>query len=298
MLRSARVSTAVLGIVLLVPSRPATALDDEQPRRPCSAESLVCADAEARDGRVDIGAADGAPSDEPVDWGGNTQRDPSRCTFGPVPDTFDRERDPVVQEDIPRRAVWYVRNCDGRDEYRWYVPGSSDSTDPVLQLLVERALDTIEPPAPQLVTSPPLGSEVLTGFPMYLSVDDAAFREHTGTVTAGAITVTATITPVTTWFSPGDQHEPLTCEGAGSRWAAGERPTAADCTHTFTHTPAHLHGSGETYPVTSRVTYEASYTVTGPVLAGTYDLGAVAGPESTVEVTVIERRAVRTTAGS
>ncbi|WP_052669064.1 hypothetical protein [Nitriliruptor alkaliphilus] len=204
----------------------------------------------------------------------------------------------MVHKDIPRRAVWYVRNCGGNDEYRWYLPGASEPSDPVLRIVFERALDSVEPPVPRLVTSPPLGTEVLTGLPMYLAVDDAAFSEHTGSVTAGPFTVTATITPVATWFSPGDQHEPLTCEGAGSRWEAGDRPTAADCTHTFTHTPTHLRGAGESYTVSSRVSYEASYTVTGPILAGTYDLGTFDGPEATVEVPVIERRAVRTTAGS
>jgi hypothetical protein len=192
-------------------------------------------------------------------------------------------------------AVFYWLTCDGVESLRFWLPGSPAADDPIFSVLIDEAFDRIEPPAPRLVTSPPLGSPVLTGLPMYLAVDDGAFSEQTGAVSAGQFTVTATVQPVSTWFSPGDQHESRTCEGAGTLWSDGDRPGESDCTHTFTHTPAHLHGDGDSYTVRARVTYQASYTVTGPILAGTYELGTFEGPETVVEVPVVERRAVRTT---
>ncbi|WP_169786812.1 hypothetical protein [Nitriliruptor alkaliphilus] len=150
---------------------------------------------------------------------------------------------------------------------------------------------------PGLVTAPPLGSEVLTGFPMYLAVDEGAFEGLSGSVSAGQFTVTAWVVPVSSRFVPGDGSEPRVCEGRGSVWSAGAA-VGVGCTHTFTHTPVHLNGEGEVFEVSARVVYEAWYTVEGPVLAGEFELGSFEGPEVVVEVPVIERRAVRTTAGS
>jgi hypothetical protein len=155
----------------------------------------------------------------------------------------------------------------------------------------------VEPPVPQVVTSPPLGSEVVTGLPMYLAVDDGAFEVFTGEVSAGQFTVTAEVRPVASRFVPGDDSETLTCDGPGSVWTHGDRPGPEDCTHTFVDVPAVVHG-GDSYRVTSQVVYEASYTVDGPILAGSYDLGEFDGPEAAVDVPVIERRAVRTVGDS
>jgi hypothetical protein len=219
------------------------------------------------------------------------------CSYEPVSDDFQRER--VIHEDrlVPRGAIFFYRRCADSRQLDWYVPTEEPAEREELASLVAEAFDRVEPPAPRLVTSPPVGSEVLTGMPMYLAVDDVAFGEFSGSVSAGQFTVTARVRPVSSWFSPGDQHGPRVCEGFGSVWSAGQRPSEEDCTHTFTHTPVHLHGEGETFGLSARVTYEASYTVSGPILAGSYELGTFEGPETVVEVAVVERRAVRTTAG-
>jgi hypothetical protein len=260
---------------------------------PCPAGAFSCAGTAVAEGKVLLEARDRGVTG--VDWGASGVQDPSRCTFSSTPKAFDQERDLADHTSIPRGGIWYIRNCGGSDQYRWYLPSAEEVEDVVVLDLVEEAIDRIEPPAPRLVTSPPLGSPVLTGLPMYLAVDDVAFSEQTGAVSAGQFTVTATVQPVSTWFSPGDQHESRTCEGAGTLWSDGDRPGESDCTHTFTHTPAHLHGDGDSYTVRARVTYQASYTLTGPILAGTYELGTFEGPETVVEVPVVERRAVRTT---
>jgi hypothetical protein len=263
---------------------------------PCAAGSRFCAGARTVDHAVVLGAVDpGATSG--VDWGENASRDPGRCAYAPPPEVFDREIHPAVRDGIPLRAIWYVRNCGGSDEYRWYLPGGSVPTDPALEMLIDRAVEQVAPPAPELLTSPPVGSEVLTGFPMYLAVDDGAFSEQSGSVSAGQFTVTAVVRPVQSRFEPGDGGDPLTCEGAGSVWSWGDRPAESDCVHVFTHTPADVFGHGDTFEIAGQVEYEASYTVEGPVLAGTYDLGTLEGPRTTLQVPVIERRAVRTAAG-
>lgn len=217
----------------------------------------------------------------------------------PVGPGEERERLLAVGEIVPMNTVLYRWVCADRAWIRWYVPGDSDpADDTVLAAVVEEALERVAPPAPELVTSPPLGAPVLTGLPMYVAVDDAAFSVHTGSVSAGPFTVTARIEPASIRFTPGDQHDAVVCRGPGTRWSEGDRPSDEDCTHTFTTTPADLRGSDGPYVAAVQVTYQASYTVEGPVLAGSYDLGTFDGPVTPVDVPVVERRAVRTTASA
>lgn len=95
---------------------------------------------------------------------------------------------------------------------------------------------------------------------------------------------------------PGDDGPARTCAGPGTIWNRGDRPDGSACTHTYTHTPAHLRGEGDRFELRARVLYEASYTVEGPVLAGTYELGTFEGPDASIDIPVVERRAVRTSA--
>jgi hypothetical protein len=249
-------------------------------------------------GGVIIGAVDTQPDDEPEPISGS-ESGGSACQFSPVGPNFERERALAADLAVPREAQFYLRDCDEGTLLQWYVPGVTDPAgDLVVGPLIEEAFERLEPPVPGLVTAPPLGSEVLTGLPMYLAVDEGAFGVLSGSVSAGQFTVAATVVPVSSSFVPGDGSEARVCEGRGSVWSAGERPSEGDCTHTFTHTPVHLNGEGEVFEVSARVVYEAWYTVEGPVLAGEFELGRFEGPQVVVEVPVIERRAVRTTAGS
>jgi hypothetical protein len=250
--------------------------------------------ADVGDSTIELWATDGASQSPGVDVRpvlGN----PQRCSAERVPDDFERERVLSDNSLVPGPAQFYFWVCGETRQLRWYVPGESQpQDDQVLAALVTEAIERVSPPAPVVVTSPPAGSQVLTGMPMYLAVDEGAFSEQSGSVSAGQFTVTATVTPVETVFVPGDDGEARTCPGSGTVWSRGDRPDEAACTHTYTHTPAHLHGDGDRFTLRARVSYEASYTVEGPVLAGTYDLGSFEGPESVVEVPVVERRAVRT----
>lgn len=219
------------------------------------------------------------------------------CTIGPVPTDFDPRVDIYASQTVPARAIYYVRSCDGLDAFRWYLPSSAETNDENVIALVGEAFDVVAPPAPSVVTSPPAGTAVLTGLPMYLAVDEVAFAEHSGTVSAGQFTVTAVARPLETQFLPGDDSDPVTCGGRGTLWQHGDRPTDADCTHTFTRTPAALQRDSDSFQVATQVRYAASYTVEGPLLAGTYELGTFEGPETLLSVPVTERRAVRVAGG-
>jgi hypothetical protein len=295
----ARGVTALIVLVLAsskalgVGSAPAHA-DGELPGS-CSGLVNYCAGAEVRNGGVASAVVDGYDVPALITLG--REHSPASCEYYPPPDGFDQRVDVANTSRIPARAVYYIKSCEGSEEWHWYVPSSPVTSDVDAQALVGRAFGEIRPPEPSLVTSPPLGAEVLTGLPMYLAVDDVAFSERSGSVSAGQFTVTAVVRPIETRFVPGDQHDAFACDGPGSTWSHGDRPTDADCTHTYTHTPTHLGASGASYELMAQVIYEASYTVEGPILAGTYELGRFDGPENVVEVPVIERRAVRTAAG-
>ena len=264
-----------------------TAAIAQVPDGPCTGWATSCAGSEERDagvvsrvrvpGTVDELVAFAAANPAPV------------CEYETTPDGFDPRVDIADTEGIPAAAIYYIRDCGDGAQWRWYVIGSGQTNDEALVALIGEAFGQISPPAPQLVTSPPLGSEVLTGFPVYLAVDDATYATQVGQVSAGQITVTAEVRPLRSRFVPGDTGAARECDGAGSRWSSGDRPGPDDCTHTFTVVPA----SGGSFALSSQVTYEASYTVTGPILAGDYDLGEFDGPETIVDIPVIERRAVR-----
>jgi hypothetical protein len=221
-----------------------------------------------------------------------------RCTYSAVADDFERERVLADNLLVPQNAVFYLRDCGAGRVLDWYVPGVTDPAgEALLATAIDEAMDRVAPPVPELVTSPPLGARVLTGLPMYVAVDEAAFGVHTGSVSAGPFTVSAQVEPVRIRFEPGDTQEPVTCEGRGSVWSSGERPAREDCTHTFTRTPVDAGVPGEVFAASVTVEYLASYTVDGPVLAGTYELGPLEGPAAEVAIPVVERRAVRTTGG-
>lgn len=297
MRRDTRFVSATLAVGLVCLPVPPHALAQDKP--PCPPEARTCpgpAGATRSGGSLGLWAREdatiGAPAATPV---AGTPSAPT-CSYEAVPEDFDRSKTLADDSSVPRNAIHYVRDCEGRASLLWYVPGTSDPLeDPTITALLEEAIGRVEPVAPQVVTAPPLGTPILTGLPMYLAVDEDAYAPVTGQVTAGQFTVTATLEPTETVFDPGDQHDPRSCDGPGSRWNPGDRPGPDDCTHTYTHTPEHLHGEGETYPLAARVLYLATYTVEGPILAGTYDLGTLEGPATTLDIPVTERRAVRTT---
>lgn len=213
------------------------------------------------------------------------------CVVEPVPADFERERVLADHASVPMRARFFERVCGDVRELDWYIPGAvAPGVVPEVDALVEQVVSELTPDPPRLVTSPPSDTQALTGLPTYLAVDGAGFGVLTDEVTAGGVTVSVTLEPVRTRFTAGDGSPARECEGAGSVWSSGERPTESDCTHTYTVVPAT--GSGATYSLSAEVVYHGSYTVTG-VLEGSFDLGEVTSPAGAVDLAVVDRRAVR-----
>jgi hypothetical protein len=215
----------------------------------------------------------------------------SACGYEPVSDAFDRDRDVVDQSGIPLEARFYRVVCGDTGYLRWYVPGESDPVeDGVITEIVQEAFDRIDARLPQLALTPGVDGVHITGLASWLAVDPAGWERIEGSVDAGGISVTAWLDPMETIWEVGDGAS-LVCEGPGSVYDPQVALAQQDdsCSHTF----AAVAGSGG-WEVTARVVYAAGYEVMGvPGLEGVYELGAVDGPSTTVELDVREYRAVR-----
>jgi hypothetical protein len=213
------------------------------------------------------------------------------CGYEPVSDAFDRDRDVVDQSGIPLEARFYRVVCGDTGYLRWYVPGESDPVeDGVITEIVQEAFDRIDARLPQLALTPGVDGVHITGLASWLAVDPAGWERIEGSVDAGGISVTAWLDPMETIWEVGDGAS-LVCEGPGSVYDPQVALAQQDdsCSHTF----AAVAGSGG-WEVTARVVYAAGYEVMGvPGLEGVYELGAVDGPSTTVELDVREYRAVR-----
>ncbi|WP_157042113.1 hypothetical protein [Nitriliruptor alkaliphilus] len=228
----ASVKGILVGSLLVLASAPGVAAqesdptDDEEPRSPCSGFATACGGAVIEREGVQLEVR------VPDDVEGLVEfarvHPPRPCTYRAVPPSFDPQVDVAITAGVPAGAVYFIRDCGDGEQWRWYVPGSPFTNDENVLGMIGEAFRRLEPPVPGLVTAPPLGSEVLTGFPMYLAVDEGAFEGLSGSVSAGQFTVTAWVVPVSSRFVPGDGSEPRVCEGRGSVWSAGLRPSAWD----------------------------------------------------------------------
>lgn len=267
-------------------------------------ERGVEAEAVVRDGGLDsaLEVVRGRGSDSPNDGGATpvSSGGGPACVAEPLTSRFeDHGRFAYIQGQPD--WVFYWRVCDGEPTLDWYVPGDTPpeelTGEAAVAVLVDEAVARLQPPSPVLVTSPPSDTQALTGLPTYLAVDDSAYASLTSEVSAGGITVTATLTPIGTRFDPGDDTGTIDCDGPGAVWQRGDAaaPGPDDCTHTYTHTPAHLSGDADaaTFELSAEVVYAAAYTVTGALTGGTFELGELTSPVGSLDLPVIERRAVR-----
>lgn len=194
--------------------------------------------------------------------------------------------DVEVEFDGPRLRSTY-RNCgDGYVPILWW-EDDEEEVDPVTPLLIE-ALAQVRPDAVPLTVEPPAQPGVVVGLPAYFSIDDAAAGGTSASASAGGFTVTVSAQPSQLVVDTGE-GEPLVCDPPGSRYVAGQDHPEGGCTHLYTTVP-----DGGSVNVSSHVVYGASYTVEGPGLAGTFDLGTFDGPATDTDLTVREVRSVRT----
>ena len=142
---------------------------------------------------------------------------------------------------------------------------------------------------PSLGTSSPLTAAAVVNLPTFLFLNPGAYQATgtTATVPGGAVSATIVATPVKVVWSAGDGGS-VTCPGQGvpydSAWGNSPPPAGSGaCTYTYSDTSADQPGG--TYSLSATVWYHATWTSTGAGGAAG-DLGLVAGPTVTEQITV------------
>lgn len=250
---------AVSSVLVLVPAFPAFAGDPDG-----------WVDVDPDGSHVDVGASDG--SVRPVRRGGGEST--SRCSWTRVPDdevdhlwwNAGSEVGSGIADEggapDPAAFVWYWKSCpaDGGAAAPVLVPVPRDSepVDPVD--LREEAMDRLQLPTPTIEFNPP--SDQVVHVESWLWIDDAIWREHSKSVTAGEVTVTATARPRRVIWSMGN-GDVVVCDGPGTPYDATRPPAeqSTSCAYTYQHSSAGQ--PGHAYRVTADIEWDVSWTVTG-----------------------------------
>ena len=173
-------------------------------------------------------------------------------------------------------------------------PGNNPA--PVLPapgVLAALARQTLGLPGPVIRSSPAQNALQLTNLPTWLWINPAEWVPESKTATVPGESVTATATPVSVTWHPGDGST-VTCQGAGTPYTSADNPAAAspDCGHTYTTSSAGQPGGA--FQATATITWDVTWQ--GPGGAG----GALA-PLFTTAVAafrVAESQALNTSGGT
>jgi hypothetical protein len=219
--------------------------------------------------QVDVGAGDGEETAGDEGSGGT-----SACTWSRVPDeeidvlwwTVGSEvgsdvLDPDGDIADPLDFEWYWMSCpDGQDGLTTDlipVPRENpvDPTD-----LRDEAIDTLSLPFPTVAMNP-AGDQVVH-VETWLWVDDAIWRTHSKSVSAGGVTTTVTAAPTRVIWDLGN-GDTVVCDGPGTPYdpSIPSDEQTPDCSYTYTHTSAGQ--PGDEYQVTATIEWSVDWTVTG-----------------------------------
>ncbi|HEX9767205.1 MAG TPA: hypothetical protein VGA36_10615 [Nitriliruptorales bacterium] len=216
------------------------------------------------EGAVDVGAEDGT---EQPGSGGTAPA----CAWEPYvpadewgegPDPFDFTTRPPHNE-----YDWYWKACpkpDGTVSRELVaVPREPPAVDPVL--LREQVIDRLQLPSPTVAMNPP-GDQVVH-VETWLWIDDAIWRTHSKSVTAGGVTVTATASPQRVVWDMGN-GDAVVCTGPGTAYDASRRSAeqSTDCSYTYARSSAGQ--PSEAYVVTTTIEWDVSWSVVGAVGGG------------------------------
>ncbi len=227
-------------------------------------------DIDPDDAGVDLGASDGTVIPVVGGGGGST----TECTWTRVPDeeidylwwTVGSEvGSDVLNEDgiaDPLDYEWYWKSCPaeggGSSSTLIPVPRDPEPVDP--EDLREEAIDRLQLPTPTIDFNPP--TDQVVHVESWLWIDDAIWREHTKSVSAGGVTVTASAQPTRVIWDMGN-GDVVVCNDSGTPYDTS-RPAAEQsttCSYTYEHTSAGQ--PGDVYQVTATVEWQVSWTVTG-----------------------------------
>jgi len=190
--------------------------------------------------------------------------------------------------DINTRAYsetsrWWRRLCPEDVRYTVIPEGTPVSTDG----LMAQAIDEIRPGDPPTKTDPD-GSMKLVQAPTILSIDPSYWVARSKTVTAGRVSVTATLDPYkSVWDSGEPDADDVVCSGPGKAFVSGTDWERYQCQHIYKWAPP----PGEYYTMTTSAVFEVSGTTNAPETLGPYSDLLI---EATEQVEVGEMQALVT----
>lgn len=266
-------------------------------------------------GTISVGAGNtgnpsgGGPSSGGGSGGGGDGSDASSCqwaaqgTQGPsdpsqVGGYSQGGNGPPTSVAPTEAGTWYLEVCPGQNGDLIFVPqGASVATVVTPQRLATAAQNQLTPAAPVVQLDPAADAAhwQWVHVPTWAWVPAADWVPLTATASVPGVVVTATATPVEldiTYFDDG--WYTVNCDGPGTPYSDGLAaqidPTtplnAPSPTCGWTYQNSSAGQPGELVPVSARIVYHASWTVTGA--AGGGDLGTVTSPAATFSVKVAE----------
>jgi hypothetical protein len=160
-------------------------------------------------------------------------------------------------------------------------------------VLAALARQTLGLPSPVIRSSPAQNALQLTNLPTWLWINPAEWVPQSKTATVPGESVTATATPVSVTWHPGDGST-VTCQGAGTPYTSADNPAAAspDCGHTYTSSSAGQPGGA--FQATATITWDVTWQGAGGA-------GGVLPPLFTTAVAefrVAESQALNTSGGA
>jgi hypothetical protein len=269
---------------------------DDEPPAACS----TCPDAEGwvDGGLVRVRARDKAAVPQPG-RGTEVSTVANPCRYAAAEESWDPYVDQIVADYFDSGARWYQVDCNGDGMvYRWFVPGEDDGAGPeaLLREVVQAAFGSVDAGVGRLRLAPVDPAPHITGLPSWLAIEPEDFTTRSASVTAGTITVTATLEPRRVMWTLGDGGE-TSCEGPGTVYDTSRsyESQSTDCTYTYA-VASTLDDPDGSYAVSAFIVYGASFTVVSPLaeLNGTFDLGELDGPPTSQDIVVRQIQAVRT----
>jgi hypothetical protein len=179
-------------------------------------------------------------------------------------------------------GAWYRVTCGNTGNVVWMADGQA----PGPALLGQQAVRLLMLPSPLIRTNPSVAGQVLVQVPVWLWLDAASWGTRSATASVPGISVTATATPTSVDWSPGDGSS-LTCRGPGTAWKAGDNPAAASPTCGHTYRTSSAGAAGQTFTLSATTMWRVSW-------AGAGQSGTVPDLQTTarVDIAVAESQAV------
>jgi hypothetical protein len=150
-------------------------------------------------------------------------------------------------------------------------------------VVAEQAAKTLGLSSPVIEMAPPDGSSQLVRVATWLWVNPTSWHALSATASAGAVSATATATPIRVVWDMGDGAS-VTCDGAGEAYDPATPAATTDCSYTWS--------TAGSYTVTATIYWMVTWAAAGAAGGGT--LGVQPGPAATVTVHVVQSEAINT----